>query len=58
MGTGDREIVDSSPTSRIWGIGYDSETATEHIEHWGNNGLGKALMRVRDRLKEDSGHKK
>ena len=41
-----------SPNDKIWGIGFNSEEAMNHVDEWGNNGLGKALMRVRSRLKE------
>ena len=53
LATGEREIVEASPDDRIWGIGFNSEEAEGREKEWGNNGLGKALMRVRERLKRD-----
>ena len=53
LGTRDREIVETSPNDRFWGIGFDTEDAEGNVEHWGENRLGKALMRVRDRLRKE-----
>jgi ribA/ribD-fused uncharacterized protein len=52
MGTGDRQICEASKVDRIWGIGHDAEEAMEFRDNWGENLLGKALMRVRRCLKE------
>jgi ribA/ribD-fused uncharacterized protein len=51
--TGRRIIVEASPDDRIWGIGFDAIVAEGQEDHWGNNGLGKALMKVRDRLRNE-----
>ena len=51
--SGNREIVEASPDDRIWGIGFKSDEAEGNEAKWGNNGLGKALMRVRDRLRKE-----
>lgn len=48
--TGDRLLVEASPYDRIWGVGYSAANAEANREDWGENLLGKALMRVRDRL--------
>ena len=48
--TGDRLLVEASPTDRIWGVGYSASNAAANRGSWGENLLGKALMRVRDRL--------
>ncbi|KAI4157675.1 MAG: hypothetical protein L6R39_000626 [Caloplaca ligustica] len=50
--TGKRELVEASPVDRrvIWGIGYGANNADQFRENWGENLLGKALMRVRDRI--------
>ena len=52
LGTGDRELVETSPNDRIWGIGFDTEHALDNVDKWGENRLGKALMRVRDQLRQ------
>ena len=51
--TGERELVEASPFDRIWGVGFAAANAEERRQEWGENLLGKALMRVRERLKED-----
>lgn len=47
MATGKRMLVESSPSDRIWGIGYSAEIAMENRSTWGDNRLGKVLMMVR-----------
>ena len=54
LGSGDREIVEASPDDKIWGIGFKSDEAEGKETEWGNNGLGKALMRVRERLRRET----
>jgi ribA/ribD-fused uncharacterized protein len=51
--TGDRELVEASPRDRIWGVGFGREKAEANRARWGLNLLGKALMRVRERLREE-----
>jgi len=41
--TGNRELIEDSPDDVFWGIGRDGQ---------GRNELGKALMRLRERLRE------
>jgi ribA/ribD-fused uncharacterized protein len=53
MGTGDRELVEASPMDREWGIGFGSENAENNRSNWGKNLLGKALERVRTRIREE-----
>jgi len=53
LATGDRELVEASPFDRIWGVGFGEENASKNRKNWGLNLLGKALMRVRDRLREE-----
>ncbi len=54
LGTGEKRIVETSPNDRFWGVGFNSEQALEHVEEWGENKLGKALMRARERLRKSS----
>lgn len=58
LATGDRELVEASPYDRVWGVGFRAKDAERNREHWGLNLLGKALMAVRERLREDSGERK
>lgn len=52
LATGDRELVEASPYDRIWGIGFNHNCAEENRDDWGGNLLGKAIMNVRKRLRE------
>jgi len=45
LGTGTQEIVENAPMDAYWGCGPDGQ---------GLNKLGKILMLVRNRLREDS----
>jgi len=56
LATGDRELVETSPVDRIWGVGFGEEDAEENREKWGLNLLGKALTRARQRIREEEGH--
>ncbi|GFP55931.1 N-glycosidase R617 [Trichoderma asperellum] len=51
--TGERELVEASPFDRIWGVGFKPADADANRQRWGLNLLGKALMEVRDMLKEE-----
>ena len=51
--TGDRLLVEASPYDRIWGVGYGAANAEANQDNWGENLLGKALMRVRGRLRAE-----
>jgi ribA/ribD-fused uncharacterized protein len=51
--TGDRELVEASPFDRIWGVGYAEKDAERNRGRWGQNLLGKALMEVRKRVREE-----
>jgi ribA/ribD-fused uncharacterized protein len=53
LATGDRELVEASPVDRIWGIGFKEEDAERNRKRWGQNLLGKALMEVRKRVREE-----
>ena len=50
LGTGDKTIIKSSPSDRVWGIGFDSEHAEGRESRWGANKLGEALMKVQETL--------
>lgn len=49
--TGDRELCKASQVDRSWGIGYKAEEAMDNRANWGENLLGKALVRVRGCLR-------
>jgi ribA/ribD-fused uncharacterized protein len=55
LATGERELVEASPRDRIWGVGFKAENAGVNRRRWGQNLLGKALMGVRARLREEDG---
>ncbi|KAH9932398.1 uncharacterized protein B0H18DRAFT_1116047 [Fomitopsis serialis] len=44
LGTGDAELIEDSPVDSFWGCGHDGQ---------GRNELGKALMRLRDKMRRD-----
>lgn len=50
LSTGNHEIVEASPVDNIWGIGFSSDNAMENVDKWGQNLLGKVLMKVREDL--------
>lgn len=47
LATGDRELIEDSPVDSFWGCGADRQ---------GRNELGKCLMRVREKLREERLH--
>lgn len=51
LSTGDTTLVEASPFDRIWGIGYNKETALANIDNWGLNLLGKTLQKLRAELR-------
>lgn len=55
LGTGERELVEASPYDWIWGVGFKEADAEERREEWGENLLGKCLMRVQERLRNGEG---
>ncbi|KAF1932854.1 DUF1768-domain-containing protein, partial [Didymella exigua CBS 183.55] len=53
LATDDMELVEASPMDRIWGIGFAARDADANRHRWGQNLLGKALMVVRTRSREE-----
>ncbi|KAI9778226.1 MAG: hypothetical protein M1816_004164 [Peltula sp. TS41687] len=51
--TGNRELVEASPRDRIWGVGFGAVNAGSRRQEWGLNLLGKAIMRVRERIRKE-----
>jgi ribA/ribD-fused uncharacterized protein len=52
LNTGSKVIVEASPSDSIWGIGFDAEHTEGNEDRWCANKLGKALMRVRESLRD------
>jgi len=59
LATGDRELVNATRDDAICGIGMPAYTSKQQLralknrENWGENRLGKALERVRARLRDE-----
>ena len=53
LGTGEKVLAEASPVDRIWGIGFAGDEAEGREEEWGRNVAGQALMKVRERLREE-----
>ena len=53
MDTGDKILVEASPYDTVWGIGLrpDDPRALDEANWYGQNLLGKALMQVRNSLR-------
>ncbi|KAK0856952.1 hypothetical protein LTS02_010396 [Friedmanniomyces endolithicus] len=53
LATGVHDLVEASPFDEIWGIGFKAEVALSVSRaQWARNLLGKALMYVREELRE------
>ena len=56
LSTGNKEIVEASPTDTIWGIGmgeYEIPFIYDKKNWCGSNWLGIAIMQVRDKIRKD-----
>ncbi|KAG6910161.1 hypothetical protein DXG01_012610 [Tephrocybe rancida] len=53
LATGDTEIAEAAPRDRIWGIGFGEKNAPGKYDKWGQNLLGKALVQVRQTIREE-----
>ena len=51
LGTGNRQLVESCPNDRNWGIEFYTEHALDNVDKWEDNKLGKTLMKVKDQLR-------
>lgn len=54
LATGEKVLAEASPTDRAWGIGFRGDEAEGKEQEWGKNIAGRALMKVRARLREES----
>ncbi|KAI1078782.1 DUF1768-domain-containing protein [Whalleya microplaca] len=56
LDTGDRILAEAASLDRVWGIGFTAQEAMagQNPQRWGENRLGKALMEVRERLREET----
>lgn len=52
LATGERELVEASPVDRIWGVGFTEKNAEKNRYRWGENLLGRALVDIRGRLRD------
>ncbi len=46
-------IAEAAPWDKRWGTGFDIENSLKNKDKWGENRLGKAIMRVRETLMND-----
>lgn len=55
LSTGSKILVEGSPYDKIWGVGlkYDNPLILDDTNWQGENLLGKALMRAREKLKNN-----
>lgn len=54
LGTGEKVLAESNPTDRIWAIGFAGSEGEGKENEWGDNLAGKALMKVRERLRKEA----
>jgi ribA/ribD-fused uncharacterized protein len=53
LATGTDTLVEAASYDRVWGIGYSAANAYANRNNWGENRLGKALMKVRNRIQNE-----
>lgn len=53
LATGDRLLAEAASRDRVWGIGYTAKHAMSFRSKWEENRLGRALMVVRECLREE-----
>lgn len=51
--TGDKELVEASPSDKVWGVGFTEKDAELRRDKWGANLMGKALTEVRARIRSE-----
>ena len=52
--TGNKLIYEAMNYDKRWGTGFDIENSLKNKDKWGENRLGKAIMRVRETLIMDN----
>ncbi|KAK3177596.1 hypothetical protein K4F52_009647 [Lecanicillium sp. MT-2017a] len=52
LATGEKRLCEAASKDRVWGIGFAAHRALPMRRFWGENRLGKALMAVRERLRQ------
>ncbi len=53
LSTKEMQLIEASPYDKIWGIGFNKYDAEKNKDSWGENLLGKALMEVREFLRQE-----
>ncbi|ERS97082.1 hypothetical protein HMPREF1624_06411 [Sporothrix schenckii ATCC 58251] len=56
LDTGTRLLAEAASQDRVWGIGFTAKEASMHKDQsrWGENRLGKALMKARETLANEA----
>ncbi|KAG9002176.1 hypothetical protein FRB93_011802 [Tulasnella sp. JGI-2019a] len=57
LATGNKILVEASPSDRNWGIGFTAKNAPANQSKWGLNLLGRVLVEVRETLRQESSTK-
>jgi ribA/ribD-fused uncharacterized protein len=57
MSTGNKTIVEASPQDALWGIGlhWEDDAVLDERKWKGTNWLGEALMKVREKIRNNNG---